>query len=321
MADDTKKCGLTGAKVRWNPETIEAAIRERARDTIEAVLEEELEAALGAGLSARVDDAILGVYLAGGNSRRIRGALAPLLSREPLLKDAVSRLVGRLAEEFATWWQRDLADDQIRDLLLDGWYPKIRLGRRRVRVPVLVTMGVRGTGDRVIADMRLVGGESTAAWREVVQQRQARHLGTPVLAVIDGTPGLATALREAWPRASRRRATSCSRSSASRGRSGRRCGRRTPWSASTRSAAGARRRRRVCPARTRPCCSSSGCCAPVTSGSGRSTGGRKWRRSPPPPWRPERRRSGAGCRVHTVPPLDRHDRLPTGNCPLVDCNH
>jgi transposase-like protein len=47
--------------------------------------------------------------------------------------------------------------------------------------------------------MRLVGDESTAAWREVVQQLQARHLGTPVLAVIDGNPGLATALREAWP--------------------------------------------------------------------------------------------------------------------------
>jgi putative transposase len=149
--------------------------------------------------TARVDEAILGVYLAGGNSRRIRGALAPLLRGGPLSKDAVSRLVGRLAGDFETWQQRDLADDQIRYLLLDGWYPKVRLGKRRVRVPVLVTMGVRADGQRVVVDMRLVGDESTAAWRDVVQQLQARHLGTPVLAVIDGNPGLATALREAWP--------------------------------------------------------------------------------------------------------------------------
>jgi transposase-like protein len=149
--------------------------------------------------TARVDDAILGVYLAGGNSRRIRGALAPLLRGGPLSKDAVSRLVGRLAGDFETWQQRDLATDQIRYLLLDGWYPKVRLGKRRVRVPVLVTMGVRADGQRVVIDMRLVGDESTAAWRDVVQQLQARHLGTPVLAVIDGNPGLATALREAWP--------------------------------------------------------------------------------------------------------------------------
>ena len=149
--------------------------------------------------TARVDEAILGVYLAGGNSRRIRGALAPLLRGGPLSKDAVSRLVGRLAADFDAWRQRDLADDSIRYLLLDGWYPKVRLGKRRVRVPVLVTMGVRADGQRVVVDMRLVGDESTAAWRDVVQQLQARHLGTPVLAVIDGNPGLATALREAWP--------------------------------------------------------------------------------------------------------------------------
>ena len=44
----------------------------------------------------RVDEAILGVYLAGANTRRIRLALAPLLRGGPLSKDAVSRLVGRL---------------------------------------------------------------------------------------------------------------------------------------------------------------------------------------------------------------------------------
>ena len=133
--------------------------------------------------------------IAGASARRS----APLLRGGPLSKDAVSRLVGRLAEDFAAWQTRDLADDQIRYLLLDGWYPKVRLGKRRVRVPVLVTMGVRADGERVVVDMRLVGDESTAAWRDVVQQLQARHLGTPALAIIDGNAGVATALREAWP--------------------------------------------------------------------------------------------------------------------------
>jgi putative transposase len=255
MKDDTKERLATEAKVRWNPETIEEAIRLWVRGAIELVLEEELEATLGAGLSARVgdqrrgyrhgsrerllttslgptemkvprarlrtkegttewhsqmlpryqrrtarvDEAILGVYLAGGNSRRIRGALAPLLRGGPLSKDAVSRLVGRLASDFRAWQTRDLAADQIRYLLLDGWYPKVRLGKRRVRVPVLVTMAVRADGHRMLLDMRLVGGESTSAWRDVVQQLQARRLGVPALAVIDGNAGLATALREAWP--------------------------------------------------------------------------------------------------------------------------
>lgn len=255
MADDTKKCVGTEAKVRWSPETLEAEIRSRVRMVIETLLEEELATVLGAAPSARVgddrrgyrhgtrprtlttstgpttidvprarvrentgtvewrsemlpryqrrtgrvDEAILGVYLAGSNSRRIRSALAPLLRGGPLSKDAVSRLVGRLAEDFRSWQTRDLADDQIRYLLLDGWYPKVRLGKRRVRVPVLVTMGVRADGQRIVVDLRLAGDESAAAWRDVIQQLQARHLGTPALAVIDGNPGLATALREAWP--------------------------------------------------------------------------------------------------------------------------
>jgi transposase-like protein len=147
----------------------------------------------------RVDEAILGVYLSGTNTRRIKGALAPLLRGGPLSKDAVSRLVGRLADDFTRWRERDLAKDDIRYLFLDGWYPKVRLGKRRVRVPVLVTLGVRGNGQRVLLDMQLAGDESSAAWQGVMEDLVRRHIGTPTLAVIDGNPGLVTALREQWP--------------------------------------------------------------------------------------------------------------------------
>ena len=149
--------------------------------------------------TSRVDEALLGVYLSGTNGRRIRSALAPLLKGAPLSKDAVSRLTGRLAGDFAAWRSRDLADEQIRYLFLDGWYPRVRLGKQRVRVPVLITLGVCADGRRLLLDMRMAGEESAAAWREVVESLVARHLGVPVLAVIDGNPGLPTALRTAWP--------------------------------------------------------------------------------------------------------------------------
>jgi transposase-like protein len=149
--------------------------------------------------SDRVDEAILGVYLSGTNTRRIKGALAPLLRGGPLSKDAVSRLVGRLAGDFETWRRRDLAADQIQYLVMDGWYPKVRIGKRRVRVPVLVTLGVRTDGQRVVLDLRLAGDESTAAWRDVIRSLVERQVGTPTLAMIDGSAGLAAALREQWP--------------------------------------------------------------------------------------------------------------------------
>ena len=256
MEHCTSKPGDEKEIPAFGADTIEARMRIRIRETIEAIVEEELETALGAEKSARVgearqgyrhgtrerrlttslgpapiamprarmrhadgstqewrsetvrryerrttrvDEAILGVYLAGGNTRRIKGALAPLLRGGPLSKDAVSRLVGRLREDFETWRTRDLAEDDIRYVFMDGWYPKVRIGGRRERVPVLVTLGVRANGERVVLDMRLVGEESAASWTEVVASLAARHLARPVLAVVDGNPGLTNALRSHWP--------------------------------------------------------------------------------------------------------------------------
>ncbi len=149
--------------------------------------------------TTRVDEASLGVYLAGGNTRRIKGALAPLLRGGPLSKDAVSRLIGRLRDDFETWRMRDLVDEDSRYVFRDGWYPNVRIGGRRERVPVLVTLGVRAHGERVVLDRRLVGDESAASWTDVVASLAARHLARPVLAVIDGKPGLTNALRSHWP--------------------------------------------------------------------------------------------------------------------------
>jgi putative transposase len=149
--------------------------------------------------TVRVDEAILGVCLSGGNTRRLRGALAPLLRGGPLGKDAVSRLVGRLAADFEHWRQRDLSGEDIAYLFLDGWYPCVRIGKHRERVPILVVLGVRGTGERILLDLRVVGQEAAAAWGEAVESLVARGLRPPLLAVIDGNPGLRTALRAQWP--------------------------------------------------------------------------------------------------------------------------
>ena len=57
-----------------------------------------------------VDEAILGTYLSGTNSRRIRKALKPLLGEEHLSKSA-SRVVSRLKECFEEWQNRALSEE------------------------------------------------------------------------------------------------------------------------------------------------------------------------------------------------------------------
>src|SRR5712691_2515398 len=64
--------------------------------------------------SREVEQSVLGVYLSGSNTRRIRGALEPLLTGAALSKSAVSRLVLRLEESYRTWQGRDLAEDKDR---------------------------------------------------------------------------------------------------------------------------------------------------------------------------------------------------------------
>jgi putative transposase len=103
--------------------------------------------------------------------------------------------------------RRDLSELKIRYLFLHGWYPRVRIGRKRVRVPVLVTLGVCANGQRVALDLRLAGGESEQAWLDVVRALGARNLGAPRLAVIDGNPGLAAALRIQWPQITLQRCT------------------------------------------------------------------------------------------------------------------
>jgi transposase-like protein len=186
VARDSRKQEVGEAQSKFGGDTIERVMRERVREAIGAIVEEELEAALGAACSARVgedrrgyrhgsrsrtlttslgpttiamprarldagngatrewqsqvvpryqrrttrvDEAILGIYLAGTNTRRVKLALAPLLKGAPLSKDAVSRLVGRMSEDFESWRTRDLANEEIGYLLMDGWYPNPTLKR------------------------------------------------------------------------------------------------------------------------------------------------------------------------------------------------
>jgi putative transposase len=155
----------------------------------------------------RIDEAILGVYLSGSNTRRIRGALAPLLKGGPLSKDAVSRLVARLKEDFTAWRERDLGSEDIRYVFLDGWYPKVRIGKKRERVPVLVILGIRADGSRVILDMCIAGEESCASWGELIDSLVRRHMNTPRLAIIDGHAGVEGALLRQWPKTEIQRCT------------------------------------------------------------------------------------------------------------------
>jgi len=145
-----------------------------------------------------IDEAILGIYLAGANSRRIRKALEPLLGTAHLSKSAVSRVVARLKALFESWSERDLSEERYAILYLDGFHLKVRLARRVVSVPVLAVLGVAEDGTKVLISLRLAVSEAATHWSGVLLGLQGRGLAAPALLVVDGHGGLRKAL-ESWP--------------------------------------------------------------------------------------------------------------------------
>jgi putative transposase len=148
-----------------------------------------------------VNEAVIATYLAGGNTRRIRGALQPLLKAALLSKSAVSRVIATLKDGLEAWRTRSLTDLDVIYVYLDGFALRVRSAGKVVSVPVLGVVGVLSDGNKHLLALELCGGESFATWKGCLDDLVARGLRAPVLSIIDGNPGLRRAVGEAWPRA------------------------------------------------------------------------------------------------------------------------
>jgi transposase-like protein len=155
----------------------------------------------------RLDETILGVYLSGTNQRKVAAALRPLLTGVALSKSAVSRLAGQLQLAREIWMTRRLDDERCVYLYLDGFVVPVRRDGRVTKAPLLIVVGVRETGERILLAMRIATGESAAGWRSVLEDLTARGLGAPRLCIIDGSGGLRAALTQLWPQVAIQRCT------------------------------------------------------------------------------------------------------------------
>jgi len=147
-----------------------------------------------------VDAALLGLYFAGVNTRRVKQAIRPLLKNSPLSKSAVSRIIVSLQAYFEAWQQRDLAGEDIRYVYLDATFMLVKCGGKAERLPIMVAIGVRATGEKVLLSLAVMGVESAAAWGGFVGDLADRGLKRPELVIIDGNHGLARSLLERWPK-------------------------------------------------------------------------------------------------------------------------
>ena len=114
----------------------------RARMTAEGGCTQEWRSATlprYARMTKQVEALIAGAYLSGTNTRRVKRALAALFGGA-VGKDVVSRTWRKVRTDWDAWNKRDLAEEDIVRLILDGTVVRVRLDRKATNISLLVVL-------------------------------------------------------------------------------------------------------------------------------------------------------------------------------------
>ena len=103
-------------------------------------------------------------------------------------RSRVSRAWQRTRSAWEAWQKRDLAGEGIVRLILDGTVVKVRLDKRATAISLLIALGIRRDGRKVVLAIKNLGGESEAAWRAILDDLAARGMEKPELVIVDGGP-------------------------------------------------------------------------------------------------------------------------------------
>ncbi len=205
-AADEDRAGLTGhrhgSRTRSLTGTfgpIEIAVPRARLDSPEGKTTEWRSQALRAyqRRTLAADALIASAYLAGTNTRRVRRALAALFGGA-VGKDTVSRTWRKVKSDWDAWNARSLAEEPIVRLILDGTVVRVRLDRKATSISLLVVLGVRADGQKVLLAIKSMGGESAEAWRTVLDDLTKRGLRRPEFLIVDGSGGLDSAIAAVW---------------------------------------------------------------------------------------------------------------------------
>ena len=144
------------------------------------------------------------MYVHGMSTRDIEATFADVLSGTGVSKSVVSRVTRCLSEDFEAFRKRDLSNEKLLYLELDGTYLRYHQGAER-KEPILVATGYRADGTRDLLHIGVGNRESYENWKGFLQEMVARGMREPLLIVTDGNPGVLKAIAEVFPRSLKQR--------------------------------------------------------------------------------------------------------------------
>jgi transposase-like protein len=138
-------------------------------------------------------------FLAGVSTRRVGEVLKALVG-EAVSAQTVSRITKELDKEVERFHCAPIADD-VRYLLLDGVYLKVKAAAGVQRKLVLCALAITVTGEKRLLDFRMATAESQAQWEAFLSSLRRRGLEGRQLKLIasDGCAGLHAALETVYP--------------------------------------------------------------------------------------------------------------------------
>ncbi len=150
---------------------------------------------------ALVDDLSL-MFLSGCSTRSLSLISKRLIGRS-ISPTEISNATRELSVAVEQWRLRDLSQEAIKYLYLDGVNFNMRLSDGIAKVPVLVIIGVALNGQKLVVGLQSGDKESASSWREFFKDLKVRGLqGNRIeLGIMDGLPGLEKVFAEEFPKA------------------------------------------------------------------------------------------------------------------------
>jgi len=146
------------------------------------------------------------MFLTGISTRSLSMISIKLIGRK-ISAGEVSNVNKQMIEAAEKWRTRDLTNESIKYMFLDGVCFDMRIGKSIDTVPVLVAIGVKKTGHKLVLGMQAGDKESASNWREFLKDLKARGFnGQEVtLGIVDGLPGLERVFKEEFSNAKTQR--------------------------------------------------------------------------------------------------------------------
>jgi len=142
------------------------------------------------------------MFLAGVSTRTLSLISERLIGRK-ISASEVSKASRQLTEAVEVWRERDLSQEPIKYLFVDGTIFSMRVEGSVEKVPVLLAIGVTVDGRRTVLGLQAGDKESASNWRELFKDLKRRGLdGSSIaLGIMDGLPGLEKVFMEEFPNA------------------------------------------------------------------------------------------------------------------------